>query len=116
MPEGLRPLRHLFAAWFYTLFSAVLPALGVSRLRARPKGFPVALWKPSGPYLVERLGNGNLWFYWTPVGIRALGYFPGLWEQIAAPGAYRRGPWFIAGLLFFVLQTLHLVELAHRVL
>ena len=88
----------------------------VSRLRARPKGFPIALWKPSGPYLVERLGNGNLWFYWTPVGIRALGYFPGLWEQIAAPGAYRRGPWFIAGLLFFVLQTLHLVELAHRVL
>lgn len=51
-----------------------------------------------------------------PEGLRALGYFPGLWEQIAAPGAYRRGPWFIAGLLFFVLQTLHLVELAHRVL
>ncbi|MFR2083991.1 MAG: hypothetical protein ACLS7A_09715, partial [Christensenellales bacterium] len=27
---------------------------GISRLRARPKGFPIALWKPSGctlPYL-----------------------------------------------------------------
>ena len=69
-----------------------------------------------GPILGETLGG------WEPVvcvgteGLRALGYFPGLWEQIAAPGAYRRGPWFIAGLLLFVLQTLHLVELAHRVL
>ena len=28
-----------------------LPRTEVSRLRARPKGFPIALWKPSGPIL-----------------------------------------------------------------
>ena len=28
-----------------------LPKAEVSRLRARPKGFPIALWKPSGPSL-----------------------------------------------------------------
>ena len=27
----------------------------VSPLRRRPKGFPLALWKPSGPYLLKRL-------------------------------------------------------------
>ena len=27
----------------------------VSRLRARPKGFPVALWKPSVPYAMKIL-------------------------------------------------------------
>ena len=34
------------------LFSLKMIALlkaEVSRLRARPKGFPIALWKPSGP-------------------------------------------------------------------
>ena len=28
---------------------------GVSPLRRRPKGFPLALWKPSGPYWLKRL-------------------------------------------------------------
>ena len=35
----------------------------VSPLRRRPKGFPVALWKPSGPTLLKRMGiakNGSL--------------------------------------------------------
>ena len=35
----------------------------ISPLRRRPKGFPVALWKPSGPTLLKRMGiakNGSL--------------------------------------------------------
>ena len=35
----------------------------LSPLRRRPKGFPVALWKPSGPTLLKRMGiakNGSL--------------------------------------------------------
>ena len=36
--------------------SLLLPVLQrVSPLRRRPKGFPLALWKPSGPYLLKRL-------------------------------------------------------------
>ena len=36
--------------------SLLLPVLQrVSPLRRRPKGFPLALWKPSGPYWLKRL-------------------------------------------------------------
>ena len=33
----------------FSLNTIALPRAGISRLRARPKGFPIALWKPSGP-------------------------------------------------------------------
>ena len=33
----------------FLLKTIALPKAEVSRLRARPKGFPIALWKPSGP-------------------------------------------------------------------
>ena len=33
----------------FSLSMIVVPRQEVSRLRARPKGFPIALWKPSGP-------------------------------------------------------------------
>ena len=48
---GARPFR-LLARYFAISF---LRAQRVSRLRARPKGFPIALWKPSGPCLPEDL-------------------------------------------------------------
>ena len=32
----------------FSLKRSALPRAEVSRLRARPKGFPIALWKPSG--------------------------------------------------------------------
>ena len=44
--------RHTVGAAAYPPFSGVggyRPGGGVSRLRARPKGFAVALWKPSHP-------------------------------------------------------------------
>ena len=33
----------------FSLKAITLPRAEISRLRARPKGFPIALWKPSGP-------------------------------------------------------------------
>ena len=38
---------------WYIVFAKTIafPKAEVSRLRARPKGFPIALWKPSGPSL-----------------------------------------------------------------
>ena len=44
----------------FTFFSV---SQELSPLRRRPKGFPVALWKPSGPTLLKRMGiakNGSL--------------------------------------------------------
>ena len=35
----------------FALSTIALPKAEISRLRARPKGFPIALWKPSGPSL-----------------------------------------------------------------
>ena len=32
----------------FSLKTIALPRAVISRLRARPKGFPIALWKPSG--------------------------------------------------------------------
>ena len=32
----------------FSLKRIALPRAEISRLRARPKGFPIALWKPSG--------------------------------------------------------------------
>ena len=37
----------------FTFFSV---SQEISPLRRRPKGFPVALWKPSGPTLLKRMG------------------------------------------------------------
>ncbi|MBQ7866474.1 MAG: hypothetical protein IJ350_08945, partial [Clostridia bacterium] len=52
-------LLHACASFFfehtdkYTTLSASIStptsAAGISRLRTRPKGFPIALWKPSAP-------------------------------------------------------------------
>ena len=76
MPEGLRPLRHLFAFWMFGFARCLvrfLPALDVLRLRARPKGFPVALWKPSGPYLAEGFGEWEAVVCVEAEGLRVLG-------------------------------------------
>ena len=47
---GLSPLFVflLCSSILFSLKTIALPKVEISRLRARPKGFPIALWKPSG--------------------------------------------------------------------
>ncbi|MBQ4579345.1 MAG: hypothetical protein IJA83_01670, partial [Clostridia bacterium] len=47
---------------------------GISRLLARPKGFPIALWKPSAPYWVVNI-KGSLLF---PAGSLSFTCYSGL--------------------------------------
>ena len=52
--------RRKIAVWVLEIFAV---SQRVSPLGRRPKGFPVALWKPSGPTLLKRMGiakNGSL--------------------------------------------------------
>ena len=50
-----RMLKKEFASSFLQVLYVCLQIRKVSRLRARPKGFPIALWKPSASYAMECL-------------------------------------------------------------
>ncbi len=50
-----RLLAKYFALSFLQVLYVFLQMQKVSRLRTRPKGFPIALWKPSGPYAMKIL-------------------------------------------------------------
>ena len=56
-----RPQRvdKVFCLIIFASFVCILASTKVSRLRARPKGFPIALWKPSVPYAMRCLQVGE---------------------------------------------------------
>ena len=57
--------------------SLLLPVLRrVSPLRRRPKGFPIALWKPSGAIPVEVNGSHKKWIPWGRQGKELYFLFP----------------------------------------
>ena len=47
-PTGCPACSGIRSLILFSLKTIALPRAEVSRLRARPKGFPIALWKPSG--------------------------------------------------------------------
>ena len=63
MKNSLRVLCH-FHLILFSLKTIALPRVEVSRLRARPKGFPIALWKPSGrPFDAMLLMQNSISFF-----------------------------------------------------
>ena len=51
LPHTKEAILKQFSIILFSLKMIALSKAEVSRLRARPKGFPIALWKPSGPSL-----------------------------------------------------------------
>ena len=68
----------------------------ISPLRRRPKGFPIALWKPSGAIPVEVNGSHKKWIPWGRQGKELYFLFPVSQELSPLrrrPGGFPVAPW-----------------------
>ena len=77
-------MRKYVASLFYKLRIVFLHAQRISRLRARPKGFPVALWKPSAPYAMKGMPVGSLEFRLSCIYMKNIFSTDGAAASIAA--------------------------------
>ena len=90
-----RSLTKVFASFACKLSIALLQTQGISRLRARPGGFPIAPWTPSVPILVKLLQVRGSKIHFRSVPMKDTAFFqqskgPRFRLRETGPLAFRR--------------------------